>query len=214
MRLKNLLRLTIVCCLFYTATVRAQNYDTLLMPYFDKYYGFGPLLSVPLTNRSFIDKVSLRGARFFYREMLSEHVAAGLDLSYAGFNDYIPPAVYTSPGSSVYTDLYNYVDHYSATVSGEYIFSPYKRFMPYAGVGLGASYTNFRLYYNIYEDGASKWGVLVRPYAGIMMRFSKRSSWGAFANLHMDYSTVRAADFDYKGFSTMAFQAGIVYLNW
>ncbi len=194
--------------------VRAQSYDTLLMPYFDKYYGFGPVLSLPLSNRSFIDKTSLKGARFFYREMLNENVSAGLDLGYAGFNDYTPPAVYTSPGSAVYTDLYNYVDHYTVAISGEYIFSPYKRVMPYAGVGLGASYTNIRLYYNIYNDAQTKWGALIRPYAGVMMRFGKRSSWGAFANVLMDYSTLRAPDYDYKGFSSLALQAGIVYLNW
>jgi opacity protein-like surface antigen len=194
--------------------LQAQSYDTLLMPYFDKYYGFGPMVSLPLSNRSFIDKTSLRGARFFYREMLNEYVSAGLDLSYAGYNDYTPPAVYTSPGSAVYTDLYSYVDQYAVSVSGEYNFSPYKRFMPYVGFGLGAAHTNIRLYYNIYDDAESKWSVLIRPYAGLMMRFSKRSSWGAFANVLMDYSTLRAPDYDYKGFSSVALQAGIVYLNW
>jgi len=59
--------------------------------YYDKYFGAGPIASVPLSNRDFIDNRSLRGARFFYRELINDRVSAGFDLSYLAYDDYLPP---------------------------------------------------------------------------------------------------------------------------
>ena len=182
--------------------------------YFDKYYGVGPAVSVPLSNRSYIDNVSTRAGRFFYRELINEHVAAGIDVSFAGYNDYIPPAVYQSQNQAIFTDFYNYTDHAGLALAGEYLFRPDKKLIPYVGLAGGASYTRLRLYYNIYSNKDTKWSGMIRPYGGAMVRFGTKTSWGAFAHASFEHALLNAPDYDYKGLSALAFQIGFVYLNW
>ena len=182
--------------------------------YYDKYFGAGPIVSVPLSNRDFIDNRSLRGARFFYRELINDRVSAGFDLSYVAYDDYLPPKVFDDGTTAIYTDLYNAVEQYGVTVSGEYNFRPGRRIMPYAGLGGGAGYSSFALYYNIYSDRQSKWSGLVRPYAGVFFRFSDKSSWAAFTTVSLDHAFVKAPDYDYKGFSALNLHVGLVFLDW
>lgn len=182
--------------------------------YFDKYYGIGPAVSAPLSNRSYIDNPSTRSARFFYRELINEHVSAGIDVSFAGYNDYIAPAVYQSQNQAIFTDFYNYTDVAALALAGEYLFRPDKKLIPYLGFAAGASYTRLRLYYNIYSNKDTKWSGLVRPYGGAMVRFGDKTSWGAFANASFEHMFLKAPDYDYSGLSSVAFQVGFVYLNW
>lgn len=182
--------------------------------YYDKFFGAGPLLSIPLSNREFLDNRSVKGARFFYREVINDRVSAGFDLSYSAYNDYIPPQVYNDGNSAIYTDLYNTVEQYAITISGEYNFRPDTRVMPYAGLGAGAGFTNVGLYYNIYSDTGQKWSGLIRPYAGATFRFSERSPWALYTTLSLDHSFVKLPDFDYNGFSALNLQIGLVFLDW
>jgi len=182
--------------------------------YYDKFFGAGPVVSFPLSNKEFIDKVALRGARFFYRELINDRVSAGFDFSYVSYSDYIPPRVYVNGSQSVYTDLYNNVDQYAITVSGEYNFRPEAMLMPYAGFGGGAGYSIFNLYYNIYSDSDRKWSGLIRPYGGAMLRFGSKSSWAFFSTVSFDHAFVKAPDYDYNGFSSLNIQAGLVFLDW
>ncbi|MFM8349420.1 MAG: hypothetical protein ACKOAR_15355 [Bacteroidota bacterium] len=194
----------------------AQRFDSVFrsMPYFDKYYGFAGVASIPVSNRSFLGNPSVKGGRFMYREMLNDRVSAGLDITFAGYDDYTPPRLYQNDNSAVYTDFYNNVNQFGISVSGEYLFRPEGKVIPFAGAGLGASYTSVRVYYNVYDNRESKWSVLIRPYAGAMIRFGTKTSWGAFASANLDYSTLKMPNYDYQGFATLSFQAGLVYLNW
>jgi len=194
----------------------AQRFDSVFraMPYFDKYYGVAGVASLPLSNRSFLGKGTVRGGRFMYREMLNDRVAAGIDLTFGAFDDYTPPRLYETDNSTVYTDFYNHVNQFGISLAGEYLFKPEGKVIPYAGAGLGASYTSVRIYYNVYDNKEAKWSVLMRPYAGAIFRFGTRTSWGAFASAHFDYSTLRMPNYDYRGFAAVSLQAGLVYLNW
>lgn len=185
-----------------------------LNAYYDKFFGAGPVVSNPLSNRDFIDKVAVRGIRFFYRELINDRVSAGFDFSYVSYSDYIPPRVYNNGLQSVYTDLYNNVDQYAVTVSGEYNFRPEAMVMPYAGLGGGAGYSIFNLYYNIYSDSDRKWSGLIRPYGGAMLRFGSKSSWAFFSTISLDHAFVKVPDYDYNGFSSLNIQAGLVFLDW
>ncbi|MFZ9504743.1 MAG: hypothetical protein ACO263_09255 [Cyclobacteriaceae bacterium] len=182
--------------------------------YYDKYFGAGPIASVPLSNRDFIDNRSLRGARFFYRELINDRVSAGFDLSYLAYDDYLPPRVFDDGTTAIFTDLYNAVEQYAVTVSGEYNFRPGQQIMPYAGLGGGASYSTFALYYNIYSDAQNKWSGLIRPYAGVFFRFSDKSTWAAFTTASFDHAFVKAPDYDYNGFSAFNLHVGLVFLDW
>lgn len=208
--------LVIALISFFASVGHAQRFDSVFrsMPYFDKYYGFAGVAAVPVSNRSFLGNPSVKGGRFMYREMLNDKVSAGIDLTFAGYDDYTPPKLYQNDNSAVYTDFYNYVNHFGISVAGEYLFRPEGKVIPFAGAGLGAAYTSVRVYYNIYNNRESKWSVLMRPYAGAIFRFGTRTSWGAFASANFDYSALRMPNYDYKGFATLSLQAGLVYLNW
>lgn len=182
--------------------------------YYDKFFGAGPVLSMPLSNRGFIDNQSLRGVRFFYREIITDRVSAGFDFSYSAYDDYLPPKVYNNGLNAVYTDIYNSVEQYGLTLSGEYNFKPESKIMPYVGFGAGMSYSTYSIYYNIYSDNEKKWSGLIRPYTGVAYRFSDKSPWAIFTTFSLDHSFAKAPDYDYKGFSAFNMQLGMVFLDW
>lgn len=183
-------------------------------PFYDKFFGGGPIVSTPLSNRDFIDKQSVKGIRFFYRELINNRVSAGFDFSYITYNDYLPPKVYDDGTQAIYTDIYNNLDQYAITVSGEYNFRPDARLMPFVGLGAGAAYSSINLYYNIYSDSDRKWSGLVRPYGGAIFRFSSKSSWAAISTLSFDHAMLKLPDYDYNGFSALNLQVGLVFLDW
>ena len=181
--------------------------------YFDKYFGLVYDANKPLSNTEFIKNISRRGAKLIYREFINEKFCIGGEVGFATYNDYVPPAVYTSDNVSIYTDIYGYVYNYTISLSGEYFFMTGK-VMPYVGFGLGAARNKFSAYYNVFENHEIKWGALIRPNVGALLRFGKKTSWGATAGLHLDYSTTKSVDFDYRNFSNIGFQVGLVYMNW
>jgi len=216
MKSKTAISVILPMLLVVSFNASAQRFDSLFraMPYFDKYYGGGAMISVPLSNRSFLAKPTVRSGGFFYREMLNDRVSAGFDVSFAGYDDYTPPKLYESANSAVYTDFYNYVNRFTVAVAGDYLFRPEGKVIPFAGAGLGASYTSVRIYYNIYDDRETKWSVSLTPHAGALFRFGTRTSWGAFASAGFDYSFLTMPNFDYKGFGALSLQAGLVYMDW
>jgi hypothetical protein len=179
---------------------------------FDKYYALVVDVNKPLSNTEFVKQISMRGAKFIYRESIGEKFSAGAEIGFATYNDYLPPTVYTSGNKSIYTDLYTYVYNYTLAISGEYYFVTQSWIMPYAGLGLGVSYNRFTAYYNIFQDEDKAWGGLVRPHVGTLFKFGKRSAWGANLAIHLDYSTTKSEDWDYKNFSNVGLQAGLVYM--
>ena len=179
---------------------------------FKKYYAVVTDVNKPLSNTEFLKKTSTRGAKFIYREFINEKLAMGGEVGFVTYNDYIPPTVYTSGNTSIYTDLYSYVYHYSATLSGEYYFITNQWIMPYAGLGIGVAYNRLTAYYNIFQDEEKKWGALFRPNVGTLMRFGNKARWGATFGVHFDYSTIKSTDFDYKNFTNLGFQAGLMVI--
>jgi hypothetical protein len=175
---------------------------------FRKYYSIVFDANKPLSNKEYIDNISTRGAKFVYREFINERFTMGGELGFATYNDHLPPGVYGS-NPAVYAEVFSYVYNYTLTLSGEYYFVKNRWILPYAGLGLGVSYSRIDAYYNIFQDEEKKWGALIRPNAGVLMRFGKTSRWGASIGLHLDYSTIKSENFDYKNFSNLGLQAGL-----
>lgn len=116
---------------------------------------------------------------------------------------------------AITSDYFHYIYNYSAVASGQYYFKSEEedRFFPYAGLGLGANTNEYVLYYNIYKDTQRSWGFLARPEAGILYRFSERSSLGIMAAVHFDYSTNQSDKFNYNSFSGLGFQIGLMSMS-
>lgn len=185
-----------------------------LQAQFSKYYAAGFDFNMPIVNREFIDNFSQQSYKLVYREFVNDRLTVGGELGMATYNDYIPPYVYQQDNLSIYTDIFSYVYNYTLTVSGEYFFTTEKIAMPYAGFGIGAAYNQFTMYYNVYQQQDKRWGALIRPHAGVIVRFSKNSNWGVMTDLHLDYATTKSQDTDYNnGFANVGLQVGLVYLK-
>jgi hypothetical protein len=182
----------------------------------EKYFYVALDINKPTSNTSWLGSTSSSGIRAGFRGFLNDRISAGVDVASQTFDEYKPTRTIEKPGGAVTTDYFNYVYSYSAVVSGQYNFplGEEKMFIPYAGLGLGANLNEYVMYYNIYSDVEKKWGFLVRPEAGILIRFSKRKSIGAIAAVHYDYSTNQSDRFGYNNFSAIGFQVGLMFLQY
>lgn len=182
--------------------------------YFDKVLFVGWTGNVPVANRDFVESVTLRGGRIGYREIINSRVMAGIDLTTASYDKYLPRQTYYSSGSAITTDFTHWVTNYGATLSGEYLFREEQRLMPYVGLGLGVAYNSYKIYYNVFSSADNVFGFLARPRAGAWFRFSERSTWGVNVAVHVEYSTAKSEATGYKYFLNPGFEIGLVRLDW
>jgi hypothetical protein len=180
-----------------------------------KYFYFSVDYNAPLSNKSWISKGSAQGLRIGYRAFITDRISAGIDLGSSSINEYKPTRTIESASGAITTDYFNYIYSYSAVASGQYNFlvGDGDKIFPYGGLGLGANYNEYTQYYNIYTNAETAFGFLVRPEAGILVKFGTRRSLGAMASVHYDYSTNKSEEFGYKNFSTAGFQIGLMFMN-
>jgi hypothetical protein len=180
-----------------------------------KYFYLTLDYNTPINNKNWISKGSAQGLRIGYRTFITDRVSAGIDLGSASINEYKPTRTIESASGAITTDYFNYVYSYSAVISGQYNFlvGDGDVIFPYAGLGVGANRNEYTQYYNIYTDSNSAFGFLVRPEAGILVRFGTRRSLGAMAAIHYDYSTNKSAEFGYKNFTMAGFQIGLMFMD-
>jgi len=182
--------------------------------FYDKMFFIGWNVNSPLVNKEFAGRSSTRGARAGYRELISEKIAIGLDITWATYDDYIPRQTYVSPGGAITTDYTNYSNNYGALLTGDYYFFTEKKVMPYVGLGAGLAYNNYKAYYNVYQSGDNAFGFLARPQAGVWLKFNERKNWAFNAAVHFDFSTAKSKDFGYNNFMNAGFEFGLVFLDW
>lgn len=181
----------------------------------EKYIYLNIDASKPLSNTSWINDMTFAAGKLGYRGFIRPNISAGLDFGWANFDQYVPTETRQVGNGAITSDYFNYIYTYSAVVSGQYYLKDEgeDRLFPYAGLGLGASTNEYVLYYNIYQDSERSWGFLARPEAGLLFRFTERSSLGVMVAVHYDFSTNKSEKFDYKNFSSIGFQLGIISMS-
>lgn len=172
-------------------------------------------INKPVSNTEWISGASIAGGKIGYRGFIRPNFSAGVDLGWANFDEYEPTVTRQLETGAITSDYFHYIYNYTGVVSGQYYFKQEDedRFFPYAGLGLGASTNQYVLYYNIYQDTQRSWGFLARPEAGVLFRFTDRSSLGVMAAVHFDYSTNKSDKFAYNNFSALGFQIGLISMN-
>ena len=192
-------------CLFSSSLLTAQS----------KYIYLNLDVNKPMSNTNWIEDITASGGKLGYRGFIRPNFSAGLDIGFSNFDQYEPTSTKQNPTGAITTDYSHYIYSYSGVVSGQYYFKPEDedRFLPYAGLGLGANTNEYVLYYNIYEDSERSWGFLARPEIGILFRFTERSSLGIMVALHYDYSTNKSEKFNYSNFSALGFQIGLMSMS-
>ena len=182
--------------------------------YYDKMFFVGWNFNQPLVNKDFISQSSSRGARIGYRELIREQIAIGVDLTWATYDDYEPRRTYNYQNTTITTDYTNYANNYGAILTADYYFFKEKTVMPYAGFGAGLGYNSYKVYYNVYSGGNNAFGLVLRPQAGVWLKFNERKNWALNAGVHLDYSTAKSKDLGYKNFMNTGFEIGLVFLDW
>jgi len=188
--------------------------NPLRAQYFDKTYSLALDVNVPVANTDYVNQASARGFKFGYREMINENLFGGVDFTNSTYTRHIPRQTYTQGTSATTTDLFNYAYGYGLTLSMDYFFNTEQKFMPFAGLGVGASYIDYRQFFNVYSSQDESWGVLVRPQGGFVYRPKEASRWGFIAGIHYDYSSAKSKDFDLGAFHSIGAQVGIIMLEW
>ncbi len=181
---------------------------------FGGYYTASFDFNQPLSNTSWISNASVLGVKVGYHKLLSEKFSLGGEVNWGTYKQYHPTETFTSSSGAVTTDYFNYVYAYGLVLSGRYLFSYNHLVNPYVGLGMGVAYNKYTSFYNVYGDQNKVFGFLVRPEAGMLLRFSQVRSLAGLIGIHYDYSTAQDKNNGYTGFSNLGLNVGIVIVDW
>ena len=145
-------------------------------------------IATPLST-NYLKETSLAGGNFEYRRLIKPNMSVGIGFSWNSFEQYIPPKVYDRPDGSrqIYTDFVHQVYTLPIYLNAHYYFKGGDKLKPYAGIGLGAQYSEQSAYYNIFVTEDDNWGFVARPEAGLLFRLS--NYFGIHGNVGFSYAT-------------------------
>lgn len=168
---------------------------------------------VPFSDKDFTGSTSTAGVRMGYTKFIDERFAFGLEVGYSTLDDYVPLTTFEFTGGAITTDIYNYLYYYTVMANGQYFFSQGNRFMPYTSLGMGVAFSEYKIFYNVYQESDNTIGFVVRPEVGTLFQVRERSGFGLKAAVGFDYATNKSDYFETKNLSGFNFQLGIVLLN-
>jgi hypothetical protein len=180
---------------------------------FDQLVTIGWDVNIPLGDK-WVDETSWAGGKFEFRKMIDEQFSLGFDFSWNSYYALKPYQTYhLDANTDVTTDLYKYLYTLPVAVTADYYFqtgSPI--FTPYVGLGMGATYSQPKLYFNIYEIDQENWGFLMRPEIGTIIRFHPGGDVGLMLSARYSYSTNQEPIFNISDLRALGFQLGFVWL--
>ena len=177
------------------------------------FYLFGWDVNVPLNNKNFIDRTSFAGGKAEGRFFVTPNISVGGEISWSSLYQYAPKKTYEFDNGAVTTDLYKYIYLLPMNLNAHYYFKTDGQLMPYAGLGLGAMFSEQDLYFNIYNLHETNWGFLVKPEAGVLLKFGENSRSGIVFGVRYNYATNRQPDFKIDNIQTLSFQLGLALMN-
>jgi hypothetical protein len=192
--------------MFVVLGVRAQNnqpafsYDMV---------AFTWNINFPISNQ-FVNKTSFDGFKLDYRKMIQPDLSVGLELGWCGFDKYTPRKTYQIHNGAVTTDFYSYLYTIPMAVNAHHYFKATNMIYPYAGLALGAMYSEDELYYNTYVTSYYNWGFLVSPELGAIIKFSQYSGAGLIIGVNYSYATNKQKEFNIDGIQSFGVQIGLV----
>lgn len=167
----------------------------------------------PLSDKNYVSGTTSRGLRFGYTKFINERFGFGGEGFFTSLDKYVPRQTYYYDGGAITTDLYNYLYYFTLGGHGQYYFRKSGLLIPFASLGAGVSYTQYKLFYNVYSDHDSRTAFYMRPEVGAMLRFKKYGSLGLKTTIGYEYTNNKSQSFDVKNFTAMNFQIGFVLLT-
>lgn len=198
-----------VCIILFLVTsswlASAQEYSTA--------FHLGWNTMVPFSDKDYTGSTSSAGIRLGYSKFINEKFGFGFEAGYSTLDDYVPPATYEYPGGAITTDVYNYLYYFTLMANGQYYFAQGKHFIPYTALGVGVAFSEYKIFYNVYQENDNNAGFVLRPEVGTLFKIRDYSSFGLKASLGFDYATNKSDYFETKNLAALNFQIGIVFLN-
>ena len=197
----------IASLLFVTISLaaRGQQYDNAF------HIGWNTL--VPFSDKDFTGNTSSAGIRLGYSKFMSDRFGLGLEAGYSTLNDYVPVKTYISDKGAITTDRFNYLYYLTVMANGQYYFVQGKHFIPYTSLGMGVALSQYKIFYNVYQEDDNNTAFVVRPEVGMLYKIKEYSSFGLKAALGFDYANNRNDYFSTDNLAGLNFQVGVVFLN-
>jgi hypothetical protein len=164
----------------------------------------------PLSDKEFTSRTSSAGMRVGYSKFVNDRFGFGIEGGYNTLDDYVPRQTYEYPGGAITTDIYNYLYYYTLMAHGHYYILQSKNFIPYASLGMGVAFSEYRTYYNVYNDSDTQTSFAVRPEVGTLFRINEDARWGIKTAVSYDYTTNKSDYFETDNFSGISLQLGLV----
>ena len=122
----------------------------------------------------------------------------------------MPLSTYETSGGAISTDIYNYLYYFTVFANAQYYFKQGNKFIPYASLGMGIAFSEYRIFYNVFEDSDSRQSFVIRPEVGTLFRTKEYARWGFKTSLSYDYAANGSDYFEVDNFSGISFQLGVV----
>jgi outer membrane protein W len=168
-------------------------------------------IGLPVSNNDFLSKTSFSGGKVEYRHLIKDNLSIGGFFNWRSYYEYFPTATYENEDKTqaVTTDMYRYIYNLPMGATVHYYFKGGDMIKPFAGLGLGAQYSEQSMYYNIFVSEDKNWGFLVRPEVGAIIKF--QDQWGALIGASYAYSTNKNPSLGIKNLGDVNFQIGLVF---
>lgn len=204
--MKKKILYTTISLLVSACTANAQHH------YYRNLFGVAWEIGLPLSNGNFIDKTSAEGGKIEYRGFIKENLSIGAFLNWRSYYQYFPTKTYENSDKTqaVTTDMYRYIYNLPMGATVHYYFKGGKMIRPFAGLGLGAQYSEQTAYYNIYYSQEKNWGFLVRPEVGALIHME--GQWGFIVGASYAYATNQNR-IGMSGMSDLNFQIGFIFTD-
>ena len=180
---------------------------------FTSAFHLGWNIFVPFSDKDFTGSTSTAGIRIGYSKFVNDKFGFGFEAGYSTLDDYVPPTTYLHEGGAITTDRYNYLYYFTLMANGQYYLSQGKRFISYTSLGMGVAFSDYRIFYNVYQEGDDNAGFVIRPEIGTLFKVTENSGFGLKAAVGFEYATNKSEYFETKNLSGLNFQIGIVLLN-
>jgi hypothetical protein len=164
-------------------------------------------------NTDYLTKTSFSGGKIDYRHFIKHsNYSYGFALDWASYEQYFPRQTFQKPdgNGAVTSDFVAQVYQVPIVATFHYYFKESKMVKPFAGIGLGASYMEQSLYYNVYVSDENNWGFVARPELGALIKFDE--SWGALIGANYSIATNKTELLNKSSFSSFGFNIGLAVL--
>jgi len=135
----------------------------------------------------------------------------GITGTWNSFDEYIGKTTYQKPDGTgaITTDVVKQLYSVPLAITFNYYMHKGKRFVPYAGLGIGTQYSEQTLYFNIYSIEDDNWGFLLRPEIGGV--FALKGSSSLYLSATYNYASNNSDVFDNNGLSHFALSLGFIF---